>query len=168
MPLIHSLCVGNKQMMEYYQVCSTFWVMHANHWYVGIVGSEEESQKFNILKSGLGPLQTRSPFSRSLLSFLNYFQILTSSDTRGTLLPGWIWGAHYRDGDDVNLRQSVQRHSFNFTRSHRIRFLSLVGKFSKSWHLGMKNLWKPTLRLLYWEFIKSATFHDGSHGDFNV
>lgn len=156
MPLIHSLCVGDKLMMEYCQVYSTFWVMYANRQYVGTVGNEEESQKFSILKSGLAPLGPRSPFSRSLLSFLNYFQILTSSDTAGTLLSGRIWGTHHGDGGDVNLRQSVQRHSFNFTCSRRIRFLSLVGKFSKSWHLGIRNLWKSTLNPLYWEFIKSC------------
>lgn len=142
--------------MEYYQINSTFPVTNVNHQYIVTTGRKKKgSQRLSIWKSGLGHSQPVSPNLSSffLILFKSLFHLTLSALSfqagsrrmhhgEGYYVLFWIW-------------DTVQRHSFNFTCSHRIQFQSLVGKFSKSWYLGIKSLWKATLSLLCWEFIKS-------------
>lgn len=54
-----------KEIVEYYQINSTFQVTYINYQYIGTVGRKDGSQKLSILKSGLGYtfLQISPPFS---------------------------------------------------------------------------------------------------------
>lgn len=77
----------------------------------------------------------------NLSSFLPLFQSFPVPP------PSRAWEDVHGAGEEVLawIWAPVQRHSSTLTCSHRIQFHSLVGKFSKSWHLGIKNPLKKLL-----------------------
>lgn len=88
--------------MLYYQINSAFLAMYANHQYIETAGRNEVSQKFNILKSGLGYSQPRSPISPAISClFLILFKSLFPLIPPALSSQAGSSRTHHGDGDNM-------------------------------------------------------------------
>lgn len=123
-PSICFISVGNER--NYHQINCSFHHSPAH-------SGEEKDPRWNNLESGL---ECVSP---ALSSFFPLFQSSFPVPPASRAWEDVPWSRRERGG--LNL-SSVQRLSSTLTCSHGIQFQALVGKFSKSSHLGIKSLWK--------------------------